>query len=161
MHGLSLVVASGGYSLVAARGLLIAVASLVAEHGLEGAWASVVVAHRLSCPEACGISLDQGSNLHVLHWQADSYPLHHQGGPGDVAHHPKVGMCPWHLVCGGEGRSWPAAMSRTASPIRVLRVLPLETLPYVRTFLQRDLQQKAKHLNISSMYPLLESHRMY
>jgi len=31
---LSLVTASGGYSLVAMHGLLIAVASLVAEHGL-------------------------------------------------------------------------------------------------------------------------------
>ena len=38
VHGLSLVAASGGYSLllfVAAHGLLIAVASLVAEHGLQ------------------------------------------------------------------------------------------------------------------------------
>ena len=53
------------------------VASLVASHGLKGAWASVVVAcglrncgsrapgtsevvlmHGLSCPVACGISLD-------------------------------------------------------------------------------------------------------
>ena len=85
MRGLPLVVASGGHCLVAARRLLIAVASLVAEHGLEGAWASVVVAHRFGCPEACGISLDQGSNPCVLHWQADSYPVHHQGGPGDVA----------------------------------------------------------------------------
>ena len=33
-HGLSLVAASGGYSFVVVRGLLIAVASLVAEHGL-------------------------------------------------------------------------------------------------------------------------------
>ena len=33
-HGLSLVVASRGYSLVAVCRLLIAVASLVAEHGL-------------------------------------------------------------------------------------------------------------------------------
>ena len=32
--GLSLIVASGGYSLVAGHGLLIAVVSLVAEHGL-------------------------------------------------------------------------------------------------------------------------------
>ena len=31
--GLSLVAASGGYSLVAVGGILIAVASLVAEHG--------------------------------------------------------------------------------------------------------------------------------
>ena len=34
MHELSAVAASGGYSLVAMRGLLIAVASLVAECGL-------------------------------------------------------------------------------------------------------------------------------
>ena len=25
--------------------------------------------------------LDQGSNLCALYWQADSYPLHHQGSP--------------------------------------------------------------------------------
>ena len=35
-HGLSLAAASGGYSLVAVHGLLIAVASLVAEHELQG-----------------------------------------------------------------------------------------------------------------------------
>ena len=44
-------VAAFKLSLVAARRLLIAVASLVAEHGLEGAWASVVAACRLS---SCG-----------------------------------------------------------------------------------------------------------
>ena len=46
--GFSLAVASGGYSLGAARRLLIAVASLVAEYGLYGARASVVAAPRLS-----------------------------------------------------------------------------------------------------------------
>ena len=34
MHGLSLVADSGGYSLVAVQGLLVALASLVAKHGL-------------------------------------------------------------------------------------------------------------------------------
>ena len=33
---------------------------------------SVVVAHGLSCPEACWISPDQGSNPSLLHWQEDS-----------------------------------------------------------------------------------------
>ena len=33
VHGLSLVIASEGYSLVAARGLFMAAASLVTEHG--------------------------------------------------------------------------------------------------------------------------------
>ena len=42
---------------------------------------SVVVAHRLSCPEACGIFLDQGLNPCLLHWQEDSLPLSHQGIP--------------------------------------------------------------------------------
>ena len=37
-----------------------------------GAQASAVVVHRLSCPAARGIFLDQGSNPCPLHWQADS-----------------------------------------------------------------------------------------
>ena len=48
-----------------------------------GLWStsSVVVAHRLNCSEACGILLDEGSNLCLLHWQTDSLPLSHQGSP--------------------------------------------------------------------------------
>ena len=42
---------------------------------------SVVVEHGLSCFVACGIFPDQGLNLCPLHWQADSYPLYHQGSP--------------------------------------------------------------------------------
>ena len=34
---------------------------------------SAVVAPRLSCSEAYGFFLDQGSNLGPLHWQVDSY----------------------------------------------------------------------------------------
>ena len=37
--------------------------------------------HQLSCPAACGIYPDQGLNLCPLHWQVDSYLLHHQGSP--------------------------------------------------------------------------------
>ena len=77
--GFASVAVSGGYSLDAVRGLLIAVAALVAEHGLQGAWASGVVVHRLSCSEVCGIFRDQGSNLCVRHWQADSLSWSHQG----------------------------------------------------------------------------------
>ena len=67
----SVVVASGGYSLVVVHGLLKAVASLAAEHRHYG-MGSVVVVHGLSCSEACGIFLDQESNLCPLPWQADS-----------------------------------------------------------------------------------------
>ena len=35
----------------------------------------------LSCCTACGISLDQGSNPCLLHWQVDSYLLYHIGSP--------------------------------------------------------------------------------
>ncbi|CAN0560203.1 unnamed protein product [Rangifer tarandus platyrhynchus] len=35
----------------------------------------------LSCPMACGIFSDQGSNPCPLHWQKDSYPLYQQGSP--------------------------------------------------------------------------------
>ena len=50
-----------------------------------GSWAlehgSTVMAHKLSWSTACGIFPDQGSNLCLLHWQADSLPLSHQGSP--------------------------------------------------------------------------------
>ena len=58
------------WGLVAASGLLIAA------HGLL-----LVVSHRLSCSTARGIFPDQGSNPCLLHWQADSLPLSHQGSP--------------------------------------------------------------------------------
>ena len=36
-------------------------------------------------PSSRGILLTQGSNPHLLHWQADSLPLSHQGSPkGDI-----------------------------------------------------------------------------
>ena len=93
LHGLSLVAASGSYFLPAVCRLLIAVASSVAEHRLWGVQASVVpapglqgtgsvvVVRRLSCSKACGIFLDQGSNLCLLPWQADSLPQSHQESP--------------------------------------------------------------------------------
>ena len=43
--------------------------------------ASVTEAHRLSCSAVCGILPDQGANLCLLRWQADSYPLFHLGSP--------------------------------------------------------------------------------
>ena len=65
-HRLSLVVASGGYSLLRCAGFSLRWLLLLQSTG------SVVVAHRLSCFAACGIFPDQGSNLCPLHWQADS-----------------------------------------------------------------------------------------
>ena len=41
--------------------------------------ASVAAAHKLSCSMTCGIFLDQGLNPCLLHWQAASLPLSHQG----------------------------------------------------------------------------------
>ena len=89
-----------GLLFIAVRGLLIAMASLVAEHRLQAcrlqqlqhvgsvvvahglqSTGSVVVVHGLSCPAACGIFPDQGSNPCPLRWQADSQPLRHQGSP--------------------------------------------------------------------------------
>ena len=84
LHGLSLVAMSRGYPLVAMCGLLIAMASLVGGAGAPGhmgsgdvtprllSTGSVAVVHRLSCSEACGIFLDQGSNPCRPHWQVDS-----------------------------------------------------------------------------------------
>ena len=40
-------------------------------HGLRSCGTQV------SCPMACGLLLEQGSNQCPLHWQADSQPLDH------------------------------------------------------------------------------------
>ena len=92
LHSLSLVVASRGYPLAVVCRLLVAL--LIAEHRFWGSRASVrlvglvvvtprlqstgsrVVVHGISCSTACGVFLDQGSNLScLLHWQVDSLPL--------------------------------------------------------------------------------------
>ena len=86
--------------------------SLVAEHRLWGAWASVVgsgglsVAHGLSCFKACGICLDQESDLHPLHWQVGSYPLDCQESPGYV-----FLMAPLAVECCMDWRNQPVMSS--------------------------------------------------
>ena len=40
-----------------------------------------IVVHGLSCSLPCGIFLDQGLNPCLLHWQADSLSVSHQGSP--------------------------------------------------------------------------------
>ena len=75
----SLVAASGGYSLLWYTGFspqqLLSLqsmqASVLVAPGLQST-GSVVVVHRLSCSMTGGIFVDQGSNLCLLHWQADS-----------------------------------------------------------------------------------------
>jgi len=54
--------------------LLWQVGSLGAAPGLSST-GSIAVAYRLSCSPACGIFLDQRSNLYLLHWQVDSLLL--------------------------------------------------------------------------------------
>ena len=99
LYGLFSRCSGQGYSLVVCR-LLPAVSSLVAKHRLQAhrlqqLWhmgsvvvtpglqstGSIVVVGGLCCSVACGIFLDQGSNPCLLHWQAGSLPLSHQGSP--------------------------------------------------------------------------------
>ena len=69
--------------LWASRGLLIAVASLVSEHRLS-AHVLQSLEHTALVHKACGVFLAQGWNPCPLHWQADSYPLYHQGSPTSI-----------------------------------------------------------------------------
>ena len=61
-------------------------------HKLQWPWneGSVVVAHGLSCPEACGIFLDRGSNSHPLHWQFSSL---------QSLSHVQLFATPWTAAC--------------------------------------------------------------
>ena len=79
--GFSLVAANGGYCLRQGSSFSLGLTSSLVAHRLS--------THRLrsraaglSGPAACGIFLDQRSNLCLLPWQADSHPLYHQGSPG-------------------------------------------------------------------------------
>ena len=80
MRGLSLVVVSGGHSSSRCAGPSLSRPLLLRSTGSRRT-GSVAVAHGPSCPVACGILPDQGSNPCSLHWQADSQPLRHQGSP--------------------------------------------------------------------------------
>ena len=80
MRGLSLVAASGGHSSSRCAGLSLSRPLLLQSTGSRRA-GSVVVAHGPSCSAACGIFPNQGSNPCLLHWQANSQPLRHQGSP--------------------------------------------------------------------------------
>ena len=80
VHGLSLIVANAGCSLLWGMGFSLGWLLLLWSTGSRCA-GSVVVVHGLSCSVACGIFPGQGSNPCPLHWQVDSYPLHHQGSP--------------------------------------------------------------------------------
>ena len=81
VRGLSLVVASGGHSSSRCAGLSLSRPLPLWGTGSRCA-GSAAVARGPSCPTACGIFPDQGSNPCSLHYQADSQPLRHQGSPG-------------------------------------------------------------------------------
>ena len=82
-----------GHALAAVGRPLTEMASFDAKHRLYGAQALVfggTWAQLLQLPGSraqtwllCGLwnLLDQGSHLCLLHWQADSLPLSHQGSP--------------------------------------------------------------------------------
>ena len=80
LHTLSLVAVGGGHSSVRCAGF--SLQWLLSCRGqVLGAWVSVAGAHGLHCSESSGIFLDQGSIPCPLHWQVNSYPLHHQRSP--------------------------------------------------------------------------------
>ena len=84
--GFSLVGTNGGYSLLAAWALLIAVAFLLWSTGSRHmgfsscaprfqSTGSVVVLYSISSSMVCGVFLDQELNPYLLYWQAVSWPM--------------------------------------------------------------------------------------
>ena len=113
-HKLSQVVESGDYSLAAVHQLLIAVVLLLRSTGSRHTgFSSCGTQAQLLCV-ACGIFPGQESNPCPLLWQADSYPLDHQGSPGQglmlgvlfrsLNERETVG--PWALLPSAMGAAW-------------------------------------------------------
>ena len=111
VRGLSLVAASGGHSSSRCAGLSLSRPLLLRSTDSRRA-GSVVVAHGPRCSVACGIFPDQGSNPCLLHWQADSQPLRHQGSPVNLfiyyfwPHWVFVAAHGLSLVVASRGYSW-------------------------------------------------------
>ena len=85
-HGPSLVVVSRGFSSLQYTGfslwwllLLWSTDSWCMGFSSCNTQAQWVVGQGLGCSVACGIFPYQGLNRCLLHWQADTYPLYHQG----------------------------------------------------------------------------------
>ena len=75
-------------------------ASVVAARGLDSCSPGALEQRLNSCGAlasllcvVCGVFLDQGSNPCLLHWQADSLTLSHQGSPPNLFFKTKVGKC--------------------------------------------------------------------
>ena len=86
---------------------------------------STVVAHGLSCSETCGVFPDQGSNPCLLHWQAETLPLSHQGSPAIIL----VVLSPSQCLL--DPRKCRAALSVGTSPRRVSPLLSrLQSTPW-------------------------------
>ena len=125
--GFSLVVASGDSSLDAGPGPLIVGASRykawVLGHRLRscGMWVSScgsrALEHRRNSSRsvARGIFPDQGLNLCLLHWPADSSPLSHQGSPYEVRLHTWPQELTWEL-CWGNLHRWGIPGFGSSSP---------------------------------------------
>ena len=80
-------------TFVVEHGLWSILASVVAARGLRSC-SSRAVEHRINscgtglwCSMVCRIFPDQGSNPRLLHWQADSLPLSHQGSCCHLSFH--------------------------------------------------------------------------
>ena len=101
--GFSPVAVSTGLLFPAVHGLPVAAPSAQAlECGSQGARAQV------RCSEARGVFLHQGSNLCLLHWQADSLPLSHQA---EKARAPHSSTLAWKIPWAEE----PARLQSTGS----------------------------------------------
>ena len=93
-----------------------------------GSWAlelsSVVVQHRLNCSKACGIFLDQGSNLCLLFWQADSLPPSHQGSLTGIF---------WIIEKNIIKETYQDCLRQTilAIPLFTLRSIPIQVINYM------------------------------
>ena len=65
----------------AARALKGMTTLVAATYGLSSCGSRALKQRLSSCSMACRIFLDQGMNLCLLHWQADSLPISHQESP--------------------------------------------------------------------------------
>ena len=83
---------------------------------------SVIKGRRHSCCLACGIFPDQRLNPCPLHWQVNSYPLHHQRSPRKLFFCPQKDMNWFSAVPGSSDGKASAYNARDPGLIRVRKI---------------------------------------
>ena len=113
------------------------------------------MADGLDCPEARGASQDQGSNLCLLYWRVEPFPLDHQGRPHTAGVPARLSLwasaalSQWVSMAAWEGGTTTGLIS-----VLVLDIYQLVSSLWLQHVTQQHVTSRTRHL---SHVPVLDA----